>query len=156
VFAVFGSKAALLAAVIGAKVAGTTAGRPLRESPRWRELAADHDPAHALALFAGLVREAHEQSWQLLSAARAAADSDPDLAAAIRRGGLARRSDCEWFATEVLRLPRHEPSTQSRIDVLSAQSSVDVFRLLVIERGWSADRYQQWLTELLTRELLPP
>jgi hypothetical protein len=31
----------------------------------------------------------------------------------------------------------------------------EVYRTLVIERGWTADRYEDWLADALTTQLLP-
>ena len=39
-------------------------------------------------------------------------------------------------------------------DLLWALTGRDLYHLLVVERGWSADRYEQWLTDTLGRELL--
>jgi hypothetical protein len=33
--------------------------------------------------------------------------------------------------------------------------SPEVYRLLVGDRGWHSERYEQWLTELLVSQLLP-
>ena len=40
-------------------------------------------------------------------------------------------------------------------DVLWAYNSAELFKLLVIERGWSPRRYGQWIAEALTAALLP-
>lgn len=152
VFAAFGSKAALLVAVIGATVAGTAEEVPLRERPEWRRLATEKDKARAAAGFAGFVRSAHNGTWRLLAMVRAAAEGDPELAAAAARAGEARRSDCEWFVTAVLGLPASRPDTADLVDVLWAQTSVEVYRLLVVESGWPAERYEAWLTVTLCRE----
>jgi hypothetical protein len=34
-------------------------------------------------------------------------------------------------------------------------ASPDVYRLLTVERGWSKERFSQWLGDALTRLLLP-
>jgi hypothetical protein len=41
-------------------------------------------------------------------------------------------------------------------DVLWALTGREPYRLLVIEREWSSDRYEQWLGELLQAALLTP
>lgn len=38
-------------------------------------------------------------------------------------------------------------------DILWALTGRDMYRLLVIEKGWSSDAYEQWLTELLIKSL---
>jgi hypothetical protein len=40
-------------------------------------------------------------------------------------------------------------------DIIHALMSPEVYRLLVGDRGWHSERYEQWLTELLVSQLLP-
>ena len=40
-------------------------------------------------------------------------------------------------------------------DLLWTLCSLAVHDLLVVARGWTSERYQEWLTAALTRELLP-
>jgi hypothetical protein len=40
-------------------------------------------------------------------------------------------------------------------DVLWATNSPDLYALLVMERGWSATRYERWLADSWCRLLLP-
>jgi hypothetical protein len=40
-------------------------------------------------------------------------------------------------------------------DIVWTMCSLAVHDLLVVGRGWSSERYQQWLTAALTCELLP-
>jgi hypothetical protein len=39
-------------------------------------------------------------------------------------------------------------------DVLFAIGSPEVYRLLVTDRGWSADRFETWFAEAMVRTLL--
>lgn len=48
-----------------------------------------------------------------------------------------------------------ENMTISQIqDVLWALTGRDIYRLLVLERGWSSDAYEKWLSQLLKQALL--
>lgn len=40
------------------------------------------------------------------------------------------------------------------LDILWAFTGRDLYRMLVVERGWSSDAYEQWLKELLVKMLL--
>lgn len=44
--------------------------------------------------------------------------------------------------------------TEAR-DVLWTYNSAELFKLLVIERGWSHRRYGQWIADALSAALLP-
>jgi hypothetical protein len=39
-------------------------------------------------------------------------------------------------------------------DVVFALASPEVYRLLVLDRGWSGDRYEAWLRTILADQLL--
>ena len=39
-------------------------------------------------------------------------------------------------------------------DVIHALMSPDVYRLLVVDRGWKPARYREWLTDTLVQQLL--
>jgi prophage antirepressor-like protein len=41
-------------------------------------------------------------------------------------------------------------------DELWALSSYDLYRLLVVERGWASERYETWLANVLRQRLLDP
>ena len=47
-----------------------------------------------------------------------------------------------------------ETTLQEARDTLWALTGRDLYRMLVIERGWSADEYEQWLARLLTQSIL--
>jgi hypothetical protein len=49
---------------------------------------------------------------------------------------------------------RDDLSVEDGIDVTWTFCSLAVHDLLVKDRGWSSERYQEWLTEALARELL--
>lgn len=39
-------------------------------------------------------------------------------------------------------------------DILWTLTSRDLYRMLVVERGWTSDAYEQWLSELLVKSLV--
>ena len=41
-------------------------------------------------------------------------------------------------------------------DIIHALMSPEVYRLLVVDRGWPPERYEKWLTETLVDQLLAP
>jgi hypothetical protein len=41
-------------------------------------------------------------------------------------------------------------------DIIHALMSPEVYRLLVVDRGWKPERYERWQTELLVEQLLAP
>jgi AcrR family transcriptional regulator len=149
VFSTFGSKADLLVAVVTDHV-GRDGDFPLRDQPVWRDFAEDR--AAAIAEFARVTRGAHERSWQLFGVV-AAASVDPVVAAAAQAAGLRRHADCSWFVTEVI--GHRNEDTAIAADSVWALISVENYRRLVVERGWTAQTYERWLHAVLSAVLLP-
>ncbi len=150
VFAVFGSKADLLVAVVVDHVVRHP-DFPLRDSPVWQRFAKATDTTPALELFARVVRRAHDRSWRLLAVAGAAAQDDPTVAAAVARGAAGRHADCRWFLREVVGIA--EAELDLKVDEVWTLISVENFRHLVVERSWPADRYESWLAEMVAATL---
>ncbi|MBS1988485.1 TetR/AcrR family transcriptional regulator [Candidatus Dependentiae bacterium] len=46
-------------------------------------------------------------------------------------------------------------ATKAR-DILWAFTGRDMYRMFVVQRGWSSDEYEQWLAEILIKTLLEP
>ncbi|HWT33888.1 MAG TPA: helix-turn-helix domain-containing protein [Microbacterium sp.] len=150
VFANFGSKARLLESVIVDRVTADP-DFPLAERGM---LVPGMPRADAAATFARIVRRAHERSWRLLAAGLAAADDDPDLATTMRHGAERRLADIRWFAAEVL-----DADAPGRVaEGIWAVGAVEPYRQLVVERGWTPGRYEEWLARMVlaTAGATPP
>lgn len=50
--------------------------------------------------------------------------------------------------------PVHE--SDDAADIIHAVVSPEVYRLLVLDRGWRPERYVRWLTTILIEQLLSP
>jgi AcrR family transcriptional regulator len=150
VFAVFGSKANLLVEVILDQVTGHS-DFPLRAQPSWQAFAIEADKGSAIIAFAAVVCRAHERSWRLLTVAAAAAEGDDELATAVEGGAARRHKDCGWLVREVLGVP--EPDAARVTDAMWTLISVENYRHLVVQRGWSDEEYRNWLIAVLTTTL---
>jgi AcrR family transcriptional regulator len=147
-FAMFGSKADLLVAVISDQV-GRSKDFPVRDQPAWRTLATEQDKTPAIEAFARITRRAHERSWRLLTVASAAAQDDSGVAEALNRGAGRRHADCEWLLHHVIAVP--DTDLGDTTDGVWTLISVENYRHLVVERSWSPDKYESWLVTMLTR-----
>jgi hypothetical protein len=60
-------------------------------------------------------------------------------------------------ARSLARAQALRPAVKEReaADIIHALASPEVYGLLVADRGWSAGRYEQWLTAILVDQLLP-
>jgi AcrR family transcriptional regulator len=151
VYATYGSKSAIIVALIdemeeGAGNEGWTA-----------RLLAEADPYRRLRLFAGLNRTLFEASTDVLRVAMEAR-SDPDVRAFIALGDGRRRNGtqtlCEGFDAQGV-LAR-DLSVEGAAERLWLLTSVEQYLLAVDALGWTPEAYEDWLGDLLERELLAP
>ena len=115
-----------------------------------------HDPVSDLQVGAGIMRRLNERSWLVAEILRQAHGADPQLAEALttwRQRHLAAISRSVAVLTTQGSL-RDGLTPEEAIDMLYALAGIDVYRALVRERGWSPERYEQWLFGIACLELL--
>jgi AcrR family transcriptional regulator len=150
IYAAFGNKRALLEGMRTAML------RDSKIPELMAQAEAEPDASRRLGLWAQLVRQQMETSYDVISIHRQAAASDPNVATAYRRV-LDNRA--RTFADFIHGLradlaPGIDEATAS--DLLWCFANEEIYRELVQERGWSADRYQQWLAATLVAQLITP
>jgi hypothetical protein len=107
------------------------------------------------ARFCRLVYDAERATLDLLRGAGAVA---PELATMVRE----REDERRGAQAPLVRQLAEEGHLRAGLDaaaagdVLWALTSRDVYRLLVVERGWRPARYESWLGAAIARELLAP
>lgn len=150
VYAAFGNKRALLEGLRSVMQRDS-------QIPELMAAAAEEpDPHKQLRLWARLVRQQMETSYDIIAIHREAARVDEEAAAAYRVV-LDRR--LEAFSAFIRGLRgRRRPGVDERTatDLLWAFSNEELWRELVVERSWTPDSYQEWLGQTLAEHLLPP
>jgi len=149
------SKADLLQRVIEVVVAGDDEEMLMTDRPPFAAIAEESDPRRQLEMMAKLIASTQERSAPVQAAYREAAAVD-DAVAANLDAELERRR--ETFATIIAMIPKRHlrHSREESADTAWAIGSSEVFLLLRVRRGWSADRYRRWLTHVLTEQLVKP
>jgi AcrR family transcriptional regulator len=157
VYRLFSSKLGILTALIDASVAGTEDSVPLADQPAARALLAATDPARQLAGFAAICRDVNTRTAPLYRVLVGAAESDPDAAARLADRTRHRRAGQELIARSLARSGalRSTVREADAADIIHALMSPEVYQLLVADRGWQPERYEQWLTQILIDQLLP-
>lgn len=154
--AVFGAKAALLEALIDQVLGTDSATAPAIERPWWREMLAEPDPQARLRVLAANARIVQERGADVYAIVRGAATADPEFAAIMRRRDsqhyAAMRTVAESLAADRALAPGL--TTDEAADVLWALSGPEMYRLIVVERGWSGATYERWLASSLLQSLL--
>jgi AcrR family transcriptional regulator len=150
VYALFGSKVALLRAALDVAVVGDTALVALRDRPAFAALGQGSMTERARAA-ASLVGGINERLHGLGQALREGAPGDVELAQHLSDAEARRRTDVAHGG----RLIAGRRISETERDGLWAVLSVEVYELLVGRAGWSIARYEKWITEAILRLLNP-
>lgn len=156
VYVAFDGKGNLLRELWHLLLRGDGEAVPMPERPWYRTMLAEPEPAARLRLMATTSRRVKERAAPLMEVIRGAAASDPDIAALWGRIGTEfhaiHRPLVEGLAADgALRAGLSEAAA---CDVLWTLNHPAVWQLLVVERGWPAERYEQWFGDAACSELL--
>lgn len=156
VYAVFGNKRAILDELRHRAVVGEGGSGPLRERADWRAMERERDPERQLVLLAAIATSIGEGMGPLYEVMSGAAASDPDIADVFRRQQLARHDDQARVARLLARRGalRDGLTARDATDIMWTVASPRTHHSLVVERGWSTQKYERWLAETLIASLL--
>lgn len=157
VYATFGSKRAILTRLVEVSVGGDEQPIPILERPGPQAVRQESDQRRQIQRFAHDMRAIMERMSPLFEVMRMAAKTEPDIAALRERLLEERlqgmRQFVAWLATNG---PLWQGIAASDVaETVWALSSAEIHQLLRGDREWSSERYEQWLSSILTRLLLP-
>jgi AcrR family transcriptional regulator len=158
VYRLFGSKLAILSAVLDVAFVGDDQPVAFGDRPDVRAALAEPDPRQLLVRFAALGRQLLERSAPVQAVLRSAAAVDEgarDLLAEIKRQRLTGQSRIA-HALATRGVLRDGLGERAAADIIYGLWSPELYELLVSERGWRPERYEQWLAGALTAQLLAP
>ena len=152
VYRLFGSKRALLAAVLNTAFGGDDQPIAFADRPAARAARAETDPAAMVNAFARIVREFMERSSAILHVLATAAQVDPDAAGLLAEIRRQRHTGQSRIVAALQARGALGPGLDSSeaADMVYALLSPDVHRILTVERGWPADRYERWIARSLS------
>jgi TetR/AcrR family transcriptional regulator, regulator of autoinduction and epiphytic fitness len=154
--AIFGTKVALLRALVRLVVGGDEEPILLVERPWWHAMLAEPDARRLLAVFAATGRQIHERSADVAEIMQGAATADPEIAAMLRQLAEGRFRDAQTVAAALAKQGAlaSEVTVEQAADIIWALGSHDLYRMFVIDRGWLPQQYEQWLAASLIHALL--
>jgi AcrR family transcriptional regulator len=157
-YRLFSSKLGILKQLLNVSIAGDDEDVALLERPYVRALVADQDPRNQLAGFASICRGINSRTEPVYRILVGAAGSDPDAAALLAEQTRRRQQGQGQIARLLAGAGALRPGLREREaeDIIHALMSPEVYRLLVGDRAWSPERYEQWLRETLIGQLLAP
>ena len=153
----FGTKRALLSEILDIAIAGDEEPVATLDRPHIQALLDDPDPVAQLRGQARVTRTVYERLAPALEVVRGAATADPDLAALWERSIQQRATVMERFiaALAAKTALRGGMDQATAVDIALALQSPELIMFLTGKRGWSPDKYEQWLADALISELLP-
>jgi AcrR family transcriptional regulator len=158
VYKIFGSKKALLSALVDVTVAGDDESVPLADRQFVTDIRALTDARAKLARYATHLAETHARQAQMMLALAGAATADPDAAAIWRKNLDERRQGMTMFAADLASTGhlRSDHTIETAADVLVLAMDVRNYDLLVRERGWPPERFQRWYVDTVAAAILTP
>ena len=150
VYAVFGSKTGILAELLNE----TTFGADYENTVQ--QILEEKDPEKRLRGAARIARQIHDTQRAGFDLLRGAGVVAPELARLEQERERIRYEREEAMILSLRDAKRLRPGLSYRAarDILWTLTSSDVYRMLVRDRGWSSQKYQDWLADTLVRSLL--
>jgi AcrR family transcriptional regulator len=159
IYRAFDGKAGLFKAAVEAAVAGGTARaeRPVEQRPAIRAVIDEADARLKIESYADTQPGIHARLGPLYRTLAEAAAVDPELANVGKDLESQRLRGMARFAQHLAETGalREEVTVEEARDVLWTINSHALHRMLVIERGWTPERYRDWLADMLAYALIP-
>lgn len=155
-YRLFASKLGILKELLDTAIAGDDEPRAVSERPAVAALFAESDPVALLAGFAGVTRAINERTGDVYRVLVGAAGSDPGAAALLEEVRQQRDRGQRQIVRTLARTKSLARGLSAREaeDRVHAVMSPEVYRLLVVDRGWRPAQYETWLGNTLVQQLL--
>jgi AcrR family transcriptional regulator len=153
--AVFKAKPNLVEHLLRLAIRGSDDEVQLQQRAAFRHVLASTDTETLLDRLAALAETVHRRSWDVMEIVRGAAASDPAIAELHEQRRLARHANQRTIANRLHELGALSSGTSidAAADLLWLYTSPDVYRMLVVERRWSAERYRAWFRSAVAAAL---
>ncbi len=157
VYATFGNKRSILAALVGVSVGGDDQPVPLLGRPGPRAVLREKEPTLQIHLFATDITDILERVAPVFEIMRMAAKTEPEIAELLANilgerlhnlGVFVQHLSAKTTLRDGLDVPR-------ATEIVWTIASPEVYRLLTVDRDWPKERFVQWLGDSLARLLLP-
>ncbi len=110
------------------------------------------DPEQRLRLAAHWTRRQMELGYEVIAIYIEAARTDARVAKVWRRVLSGREAAVRRLLESLAGTLRSELTLAQALDIYVAATLPEVYRSFVLERGWSSDRYEAWLGDLLVSQ----
>jgi AcrR family transcriptional regulator len=155
VYRLFASKLGILKALLDTSIAGDDQPVAVPDRPDVASLFAERDPTKLLAGMAAITTAINQRTNDVYFVLTSAAGSDPAAAQLLAEIRQQRDQGQSQIARALTRSRALKSGVKERdaADVIQALMAPEVYRLLVHDRGWTPERYTQWLAPTLAQQL---
>jgi AcrR family transcriptional regulator len=158
IYAIFKNKKKLFVSLMNVSPAtGVEDLTPVPERASVQVVSQEHDQRRQLQIFAEVVASNLDQVAAVSEIMADAAKTEPDFARILQKLNK-QRLDHMMLAVQQVAVNGPFRENMDEVyarDTVWTLTSPEVFLLLTRDRGWSKEKYAQWLAEMLTRALLP-
>lgn len=157
VYKAFRNKPGLVKALFDMAIAGDDEPIPMLQRERVAKVRDEPDARRKLMMYGEHLAQSGSRSGHLQLLIRAAAASDPDASLVWQQMTEERLTGMTEFARHLHEgnYLRKGISLEEARDVLWTYNAVELFDLLVLQRGWDPQRYGHWIGEAMSAALLP-
>ena len=116
----------------------------------------EKSPKKRLSISAKIARQMYDAEREQMGIFRGAAVLAPELRELEKEREMRRYNRQEVTIKAMVKecsLVKGLNATKAR-DILWALTGRDMYRMFVVEQGWSSDEYEKWLTQLLINSLI--
>jgi len=155
VYRLFASKIGILKALLDVSIAGDDEPVAVEDRPTVVSLFAEPDPVLLLSGIAGVTTAINQRTSDIYRVLVSAAGSDPAAAELLENLQQQRDSGQRQIVTALARNGSLRAGLEEldAMDLVHAIMSPEVYRLLVVDRGWTAEKYRRWLSTTLVQQL---
>ena len=154
IYGAFGTKAGLLHRAWDITIGGDDQEIVFHERPEVLAIRAEPDLGRRLRLHARLSTKTAERIGPFQLMVQAAAGADPAAAAMLDEMGRQRLAGMSLMAAEVAATGQLAVDEEECRDVLWSMTDGTLWHRLVVERGWTSERFAEWLGEVWVHALV--
>lgn len=156
VYAAFGNKREILSKLIDVSIVGDDKPIPLLQREGPLSVQQEINPIRQIEIFAHDIQEIMHRMAPIFEIMRIAAKTEPDIADMLQQILASRYHGMEKFIEYLSsNTTLHKDLSKSEAaETVWAITSAELYTLLTVDRGWSGEKYEQWLVRTLTRLLL--
>jgi AcrR family transcriptional regulator len=155
VYASVGRKPELARLLIETAISGTDQAVPAEQRDYVKAIQVAADAETKIAIYAAAITAIAPRMAAVLAIVQQAGPAEPELAALWHEITERRAANMRRFVADLATVTALRIDPGQAADVIWATNAAELYQLLVGQRGWTPQRYQQFLSDTWRRLLLP-